>query len=236
MEPESGGRRIRSFVLRAGRMSHAQKRSYETLFPLYGLKTDDPAGSSAPLDIRRFFGNACPLTIEIGFGMGVATAIIAGENPDINYLGIDVHRPGIGRLLWEIENRGLKNVRIIEGDAVEFLDKRIPDSSVCAFHIFFPDPWPKKRHHKRRLVTRPFTDLLAAKLVPGGYIYMVSDWVNYGEWALGELSGTPGLANRYSGFAEGISWRPQTEFEKKGIKKNHEMRELFFVKDSGASM
>ncbi|MCL2232268.1 MAG: tRNA (guanosine(46)-N7)-methyltransferase TrmB [Treponema sp.] len=225
MSTEAADRRIRSFVLRAGRMSRAQKRSYETLFPLYGLK-----GEGASFDPGQFFGNSGPVVVEIGFGMGTATAAIAEQNPDINYVGIDVHRPGIGRLLWEIENRDLKNIRVIEGDAVEFLGKKVKDASISAFHIFFPDPWPKKRHHKRRLVTRPFTDLLAAKLIPGGYIYMVSDWADYGDWALAELSATSGLRNKYSAFAESQDWRPQTEFERKGIKKNHEMRELFFLR------
>ena len=198
-------------------MSRAQKRSYETLFPIYGLKGDE-------------ISSLAPFVIEIGFGMGIATSIIAELNPDINYLGIDVHRPGIGRLLWEIEKRGLKNIRIIEGDAVEILEQKVKDNSVLAFHIFFPDPWPKKRHHKRRLITRPFTDLLSSKLLPGGYIYMVSDWADYGDWALRELSATSGLVNKYDSFAEPASWRPQTEFERKGIKKNHAVKELFFLK------
>ena len=206
-------------------MSCAQKRSYETLFPFFALR-----GEMGPIDMGRLFGNPGPVAVEIGFGMGAATALIAERNPGINYLGIDVHRPGIGRLLWEIESRGLKNIRIIEGDAVQVLGQNIRDSSVSAFHIFFPDPWPKKRHHKRRLVTRPFTDLLAAKLIPGGYIYMASDWADYGDWALKELSATAGLANKYSAFAEPQGWRPQTEFERKGIRKNHEIRELFFLK------
>ena len=162
--------------------------------------------------------------------MGTATSIIAGQNPGINYLGIEVHRPGIGRLLMEIEQRGLKNIRIIEGDAVEILKTVITDNSVSAFHLFFPDPWPKKRHHKRRLVTRPFTDMLAEKLLPGGYIYMASDWTDYSDWALRELTATAGLSNRYEGFAQAQSWRPQTEFERKGIRKKHEIRELFFEK------
>ena len=219
-------RSIRSFVLRAGRMSPAQRRSYETLFPFYALKADE----IDTLDLCKFFGNNHPITVEIGFGMGIASSIIAEQNPEINYLGIEVHRPGIGRLLWEIEKRGLKNIRIIEGDAVEILEQKIKDSSISAFHIFFPDPWPKKRHQKRRLVTRPFTDLLAAKLLSGAYIYMVSDWADYGDWALRELSATAGLQNKYSGFAEHQVWRPQTEFERKGLGKNHEIKELYFVK------
>jgi len=220
------GQRIRSFVLRAGRMSAAQRRSYEQLFPFYALKGSE----TGIIDSEKLFGNNFPLVIEIGFGMGLATACIAQENPNINYLGIEVHRPGIGRLLWEIEKRSLKNIKIIEGDAVEILEQKIADSSVYAFHIFFPDPWPKKRHNKRRLITRPFTDLLCAKLLPGASIYMVTDWDDYGEWALNELSATDGLMNRYNTFAEAQEWRPKTEFERKGILKNHVVRELLFEK------
>jgi len=216
---------IRSFVLRQGRISSAQKRSYETLYHLYGIKGGDDF-----LDGCKIFGNDAPLVIEIGFGMGRATAAIAHNNPEINYLGIEVYKPGIGRLLGEIEKLGLENIRIAEGDAVEIMKKRIKDDSVSAFHVFFPDPWPKKRHHKRRLITRPFTDLLAAKLICGAYIYMVSDWADYGDWALRELSSTPGLVNRYSAFAERQAWRPETEFERKGLEKNHEIRELYFEK------
>jgi tRNA (guanine-N7-)-methyltransferase len=217
---------IKSYVLRAGRMSVAQRRSYETLSQAYCV----PFAESL-FDFKRLFGNENPVTAEIGFGMGIATAQIAQENPQKNYLGIEVHRPGIGRLLWEIEKRGLSNIRIVEYDAVDVLGKMIPDASLAAFHIFFPDPWPKKRHHKRRLITRPFTDLLAEKLCPGGYAYMVTDWADYGDWALAELSATVGLRNNYDGFAPPQAWRPRTKFEQKGIEKNHEVRELFFVKE-----
>jgi len=216
--------RIRTFVRRQGKISKAQKRSYETLFPLFSL------GESAILDSPSVFGNNGPLVIEIGFGMGTATALIAKENTLINYLGIEVHKPGIGRLLWRIEKLGLLNVRIIEGDAVPIIENRVPDHSISAFHIFFPDPWPKNRHHKRRLITRPFTDLLAKKMLSGAYIYMVSDWEEYADWALAELSSTPGLINKYPGFAERQLWRPETEFEKKGLDKNHRVKELFFIK------
>ena len=212
-------------MIRAGRMSPAQKRSYENFFPVYGIKGED----TGSID-KSLFANTAPLVVEIGFGMGKATAAIAEQNPGINYLGIEVHRPGIGRLLWEIEKKGLQNIRIIEGDAVDVIEKKIKDKSIHAFHIFFPDPWPKKRHHKRRLITRPFTDILAAKLLPGGYIYMASDWSDYGDWALRELASTPGLTNKHDAFAEKVSWRPQTEFEKKGLLKDHKIVELFFLK------
>jgi tRNA (guanine-N7-)-methyltransferase len=178
------------------------------------------------LDPSLVFGNYKPLVIEIGFGMGAATAEIARKNTEINYLGIEVHKPGIGRLLWSIDKMSLNNIRIIEGDAVDVISKKIKDNTVSGFHIFFPDPWPKKRHHKRRLIKRPFTDLLASKLIPGGYIYMVSDWEDYGNWAMSEFLATPALINK----AEKQNWRPETEFERKGIKKNHQVRELLFEK------
>jgi tRNA (guanine-N7-)-methyltransferase len=224
-------RTVKSYVLRAGRMSAAQRRSYDSLFPRYGLSF--PA-VPVPLDFSSVFGNGGPVTAEIGFGMGRAAAEIAAGNPDRNYLGLEVYRPGIGRLLWEIERRGLGNIRIIEHDAAEVMERLIPDRSLAAVHVFFPDPWPKKRHHKRRLITRPFTDLLARKLAAGGYFYMVTDWAGYAEWALGELSATPGLRNVCGGFAPPRPWRPKTEFERKGLAKNHEVRELYFEEDHGS--
>ncbi|MDR2069040.1 MAG: tRNA (guanosine(46)-N7)-methyltransferase TrmB [Spirochaetaceae bacterium] len=219
--PEEWG--IKSYVLRGGRMSNAQRRAYEGLSSRYTIPF-----TGKVLDFRALFANGNPVTVEIGFGMGFATAVIAQENPGKNYLGIEVFRPGIGRLLWEIEKRGLPNIRIIEHDAVEVLTGMIPSASLEGIHIFFPDPWPKKRHHKRRLVKRPFTDLLARRLGPSGYIYMVTDWAEYGEWALGELSATPGLVNAHGGFAPPQDWRPRTKFEAKGLQKKHEVRELLF--------
>ncbi len=223
--PGESSRRIKSYVLRAGRMSDAQKRSYENLKDNFCIPF-----SETMLNPETLFGNKHPLTIEIGFGMGIATAMIAEANPEKNYLGLEVHRPGIGRLLWEIEQRKISNIRIVEHDAVEVLEKMISADSVEAFHIFFPDPWPKKRHHKRRLVKRPFNRLLAEKLIPGGYIYFVTDWADYGDWALSELTATPEIYNQYEGFAPRQEWRPETKFESKGIAKQHEVRELLFRK------
>jgi tRNA (guanine-N7-)-methyltransferase len=225
-EPTAQERRpIKSFVLRAGHITEAQRRAYETLLPRYGVPF-----AAEPLDYERLFGNRNPVIIEIGFGMGIATAQIAEATPDTNYVGIEVHRPGIGKLLWEVERRGLRNVRIIERDAVETLECMIRPASVSGFHLFFPDPWPKTRHHKRRLVTRPFTGLLASRLVAGAYLYMATDWADYGDWALVELSATAGLVNRYEGFAAPQSWRPQTKFERKGLNKQHTVWELYFTK------
>jgi tRNA (guanine-N7-)-methyltransferase len=231
LETESGikqnfMRGIKSFVLRSGRTTEAQKRSLEKFSPFFCI----PFSESLP-DFTRIFGNSNPLTVEIGFGTGIATARIAAANPEINYLGIEVFRAGIGRLLMEIESRNLQNVRIVEHDAVEVLSNMIPPSSVAAFHIFFPDPWPKKRHQKRRLIKRPFTGLVAEKLKARGYIYMVSDWEDYALQALAELSAVPGLRNNFEGFAPAQVWRPRTKFEEKGLQKGHGVRELYFVKD-----
>ena len=218
-------REIHTYVIRAGRMTSAQKSDYETLYSAWCVPYTD-----APLDFKSLFGNENPVVIEIGFGMGQATAIIAAQNPNVNYLGLEVHKPGIGRLLGEIKNRGLKNLRIIEHDAIEVLEKMVCDGSVSGFHVFFPDPWPKKKHHKRRLMQRPRTNLLARKLKNDGYIYMATDWVPYAEFALEELSATEGVKNKYDGFAPHQEWRPETKFERKGLSKEHEIRELFFVK------
>jgi tRNA (guanine-N7-)-methyltransferase len=203
-------------------MSRAQSRSYESL----GSRFIVPADGG----ITGCFENQNPPTVEIGFGMGHATAEIAAAHPEKNYLGIEVFRAGIGKLLWEIEKRNLTNVRIVEHDAVFVLEKMMKQQSAEAFHVFFPDPWPKKKHHKRRLIRRPFTDLLASRLVPGGYVYVVTDWEEYAEFALGELSATNGLENPCGTFAPRLEWRPPTKFEKKGLDKNHRVRELYFVK------
>jgi tRNA (guanine-N7-)-methyltransferase len=224
-------------------MSPAQKRSYRELSPRFSVPFD---ADSPVLDYPALFGNANPVTVEIGFGMGISTAEIAQANRGQNYLGLEVYPPGIGRLLWEIGKRGLTNIRIIEHDAVETLERMIGDGSIAAFHIFFPDPWPKKRHHKRRLVTRPFTDLLARKLGNDGYLYMVTDWEDYAHWAMAGLSATPLLFNPYAGdstgglaggFAGGFAprqpWRPQTRFEAKGLARQHRVWELFFQKIRG---
>jgi tRNA (guanine-N7-)-methyltransferase len=216
-------RTIKSFVLRGGRLTAAQRRSYDSLSGKFLIPYENKV-----LDFAGIFGNSNLVVVEIGFGMGRATAVIAGENPQINYVGLEIHKPGIGRLLWEIEQRPLSNVRIIERDATDVFCDMIPQNSLDGVHIFFPDPWPKKRHHKRRLVQKPFTDCIASRLKPGGYVYMVSDWLDYANWALSVLTSTEGMVNEYNGFAEPQAWRPQTSFEKKGLDKKHEIKELFF--------
>lgn len=218
-------RGIKTYVLRKGRMTQAQERDYEELSPVWCIPF-----KNEKLNLIDVFGNTNPVVIEIGFGMGKATAEIAEKNPDVNYIGIEVHTPGVGRLLGEIRSRDLKNLYIIEHDALEVLDNMIGDGSVNGFHIFFPDPWQKKKHHKRRMVKRPNTDLFSRKLCAGGYIYFVTDWREYADFALEELENTDGIRNRFKAFAEGIDWRPETKFERKGLDADREIKELYFEK------
>ncbi len=218
-------RPIKTYVLRAGRMTDGEKRSYSELNQVWCIPFEHRT-----LNFTEIFGNTNPVTIEIGFGMGQATAQIALEHPEMNFLGIEVHKPGVGRLLGEIKKLQLKNLYIIEHDALEILETMIPDNSIEAFHIFFPDPWPKKKHHKRRMLHRPRTDLLASKLASGGYLYFVTDWEDYALDALEELKQTAGIENKYASFAPHQEWRPRTKFEQKGIDAGHAIFELMFVK------
>ena len=222
---ESMRRRIHTFQIRAGHFTNSEKKDYEELLPVWGLEY-----KREKLDWEKVFGNKNPVVIEIGFGMGKATAIIAQNNPDINYLGLEVHKPGIGKLLGEIRDKGLKNLRIIEHDALEVLENMIEDESVSAFHIFFPDPWQKKRHFKRRLIQRPRTDLITSKIQKGGYFYFVTDWLPYAEFGIEQLNQTPGLKNKYEGYAPRQEWRPETRFEQKGLDANRVINEMMFIK------
>lgn len=218
-------REVKTYVLRIGRMTAAQEKAYNELSAAYCIPFENKQ-----LNFVDIFGNTNPIVIEIGFGMGDATANLAEANPAVNYIGIEVHRPGVGKLLNEIKTRELKNLLIIEYDALEVLDKMIPDESVNGFHIFFPDPWPKKRHHKRRMLQRPRTNLMSKKLAKGGYLYFVTDWLEYAEFALEELNLTDGLKNKYDGFAEAQQWRSQTKFERKGMAADRPITEIFFEK------
>lgn len=218
-------REIKTFVLRASRMTDSQKRDYETLSTRWCIPFE-----KKPLNFADIFNNSNPVVVEIGFGMGAATAIIAEQNPNINYLGLEVHTPGVGRLLGNIRDKNLQNLLIVEHDAMEVLEYMIPDNSVSGFHVFFPDPWPKKKHHKRRLMQRPRTNLLSKKLYEGGYVYMATDWEPYAEFALEELSLTENLKNKYEGYAPHQTWRPETKFEHKGLLAERKICELFFEK------
>ena len=218
-------RTVKTYVMRIGRMTTAQERQYNELSPAWCIPFENKK-----LNFVDVFGNTNPIIIEIGFGMGDATAELAQANPDINYLGIEVHKPGVGKLLGEIKKRDLKNLYIIEYDALDVLEYMVGDNSVNGFHIFFPDPWPKKRHHKRRLVQRPKTDLFTQKLTPGGYLYFVTDIIEYAEFALEQLKNTPHLKNKYDGFAEPQKWRAQTKFERKGMAADRQITEIYFEK------
>jgi len=216
---------LKSYVKRSGRVTASQKKAYDTLSEKYII-----AFNEEKLDFSGIFKNT-NVTLEIGFGSGAATLQIAQENPDKNYFGIEVHTPGIGHLLLEMEKRKIDNIKIIEHDAAEVMAKMIPACSLDAIHIFFPDPWPKKRHRKRRLIQRPFTEILSGCLKPEGYLYFVTDWEDYAVHALEELSATASLKNKYECFAVPQRWRPKTKFEQKGIAKGHIIRELFFIKE-----
>ena len=219
-------RTVKTYVMRIGRMTAAQERQYKDLSPAWCIPFENKK-----LNFVDIFGNTNPIILEIGFGMGDATAALAQANPDINYIGVEVHKPGVGKLLGEIKKRELKNLYIIEYDALDVLECMIGDNSLNGIHIFFPDPWPKKRHHKRRLVQRPKTDLFAQKLAPGGYLYFVTDIIEYAEFALEELNATQHLKNKYQGFAEPQPWRAQTKFERKGMAADRQITELFFEKE-----
>ena len=216
-------RTVRSYVVRGGRMSKRQERAYHNLREVYGTPVSD-----TPLDFPVLFGNGNPVVLEIGFGNGAATARIAEDTPNINYLGIEVFKAGIGNLLSIIDERGLGNVRVIEGDAEEVARKMVPEGSLKGVHIFFPDPWPKKKHHKRRLLKPGFLKALAGKLGKGGYIYFVTDWEDYARHALEVFEGEHLLENRFEGFAPPQGWRPVTRFEEKGLEKRHAIFELLY--------
>jgi tRNA (guanine-N7-)-methyltransferase len=216
-------RPIRSFVLRQGRLSNAQARALSEVGPRLALPFED-----TPPDFAQVFGRRAPLVVEIGFGMGESTAAIAALKPEVDFLGLEVHSPGVGALLKLCEERGLANVRVVQHDAVEVLKSMIADASVSGFHIFFPDPWPKKRHHKRRLIQPELVSLLAQKLVPGGYLHLATDWEDYAQQMLEVLSAEKSLANSAQGFSARPDYRGMTSFEKKGLAKGHGVWDLVF--------
>jgi tRNA (guanine-N7-)-methyltransferase len=216
-------RSIRSFVLRQGRMSEAQQRYLDTVLPRIGL-----AYREAPLDLDAAFGRSAPKIVEIGFGMGETTARIAAAHPENDYLGIEVHTPGVGALCKLVDEQGLGNVRIMQHDAVEVLRDMIPDGTLAGVHVFFPDPWRKKRHHKRRIIQPDFVALIASKLAPGGYLHCATDWEDYAHWMLEVLAGEPALVNSSDGFAPRPDYRPLTKFENRGLRLGHGVWDLVF--------
>jgi tRNA (guanine-N7-)-methyltransferase len=218
-------RAIRSFVLRQGRVSAAQQRAYDQFLPVFGVPY-----RQGLIDLDAAFGRDAEKCLEIGFGMGETTAHIAAAHPDRDYLAIEVHTPGVGALLKMISDEGLRNIRILQHDAVEVLNSMIPDETFHGAHIFFPDPWPKKRHHKRRLIQTPFVSLLASKLKPGGYIHVATDWEEYAEQILAVLSSESTLQNTAADCAPRPDYRPLTKFEARGLRLGHGVWDIVFQK------
>ncbi|MDD5328769.1 MAG: tRNA (guanosine(46)-N7)-methyltransferase TrmB [Sulfuricella sp.] len=218
-------RPIRSFVLRQGRMSVAQTRALETLLPRWGIPYRE-----APLDLDQTFGRAAPKILEIGFGMGDSTARIAAEHPENDYLGIEVHGPGVGSLLNQIEAAHLTNLRVMQHDAVEVLKHMLVPASLDGVHIFFPDPWHKKKHNKRRLIQPALVALLCGRLKPGGYLHAATDWQEYAEHILAVLSAEPSLSNTAADYAPRPDYRPLTKFEQRGIRLGHGVWDIVFRK------
>jgi tRNA (guanine-N7-)-methyltransferase len=217
-------RRIRSFVRREGRLTTGQRRALEVLWPLYGIDRVDP------LDLDVVFGRQAPRTLEIGFGNGDSLAQMAAAAPEEDFLGIEVHRPGIGHLLQEIEARGLRNVRVMGRDAVEVLERQIPAASLDRVLLFFPDPWHKKKHHKRRILQARFIDLLARALRPGGRFHMATDWQEYAEHMLAEMEQATAFRNLAGPgqYAEKPGYRPTTKFERRGQRLGHGVWDLVY--------
>ena len=219
-------RRIRSFVLRQGRLTKGQERALQTEWLTFGIDYIE-----IKLDLNQVFGrNDSKKILEIGFGMGESTAKIAQTLPDCDFLAVEVHTPGIGSLLKLTQELALTNIRIIQHDVVEVLESMLPENSLDGVHIFFPDPWHKKRHHKRRLIQAAFVKLLCSKLKVGAYIHVATDWQEYAEWVLEVLHAEPQLKNSAENYAEKPSYRPLTKFENRGIKLGHGVWDLVFLK------
>ncbi len=223
--PTRHPRAIRTFHPRRGRMSGRHDDALTRLWPVYGLAVPDGPGATLHPDV--LFGRSAPSVLEIGFGMGEATAQMAAADPGRDYLAIEVHTPGIANLLALIEQRGLSNVRVARGDAVE-LARRLPPAGLDAVHIFFPDPWPKARHHKRRLIQPHHVALLRSRLAPGGIVHCATDWVDYAVAMRETLDADPELSNVHDGFAPRPAYRPPTRFERRGVDAGRQIFDLVF--------
>lgn len=229
-DPETGKplRKIQSFVLREGRLTKAQERALAELWPRFGI--DYTSRVTVP---DSLFGRAAPLVVEIGFGMGRSLVAMAQREPEKNFLGIEVHAPGVGALLMGIEEHALANVRVMRHDAVEVLAQMLPDASIDRLQLYFPDPWHKKRHHKRRIVQAEFLQLVARQLKPGGLFHFATDWQPYAEWTLELLRAEPALHNLSTtgDYVPQPDWRPDTKFEARGERLGHGVWDLLFRRD-----
>lgn len=225
--PDPSGiiRPIRSFVRREGRLTTGQARALHELWPQFGIEP-----GAATIDCVQTFGHDAPVILEIGFGNGESLATIAAAHPENNYIGIEVHRPGVGSLLLRLEEQGIKNVRVICHDASEIIQKNIADESLNSIYLFFPDPWPKKKHHKRRLVQPGFVQQLRRKLKVGGRFHMATDWENYAEHMMAVVSDAEGFFNiaGEGNYSPKPEYRPETKFERRGKKLGHGVRDLVF--------
>jgi tRNA (guanine-N7-)-methyltransferase len=223
-------RTIKSFVLREGRLTSGQQRALDDLMPRFGIPEGD-----APLDFGELFGNDHPVTLEIGFGNGESFAAMAEAAPELNFIGVEVHRPGVGHLLHLIGQKGLTNVRVANTDAVELLKRRIPPASLARLLLFFADPWHKSRHHKRRIVQSAFADLVAAKLAPGGLWHLATDWENYAEHMRTVLEAHLAFVNAIAPNAytpERPAWRPETKFERRGQRLGHGVWDMLYTRQA----
>jgi len=218
--------RIRSFIRRQGRLTPGQEIALDQHWPQYGLEPE------LDYDFSQVFGRQAPLIVEIGFGNGDSLAKMAAANPDHDYIGIEVHKPGVGHLLILLHEQALTNVRVYCHDAIEILEQKIPDHSLAGLHLFFPDPWHKKKHHKRRIVRPSFVELLNKKLQVGGYFHAATDWQNYAESMLEVLSASEGLKNTSltQDYCERPDYRPLTKFEQRGLRLGHGVWDLIFRK------
>jgi len=216
-------RAIRRFVVRAGRQTAKQTRGLTEGFARHGI-----AYNAMPVDFAKAFGREAPVILEIGFGMGVTTAVIAAAQPETNFIAVEVHPPGVGNLCNLLDEQALSNVRVIDHDAVEVLTHMIAPGSLAGVHIYFPDPWHKARHNKRRLIKPSLVALIASRLAVGSYLHLATDWVPYAEQMLEVLTAEPLFANTAASYAPRPAWRPETKFELRGLKLGHEVRDLVF--------
>ena len=226
LKPEFRDKSIRSFVVRGGRLTEGQRRAFELAWPRYGLKLDDGL-----LDIDACFGGSEALVVEVGFGMGDSLLAMAAAAPEQSFVGIEVHPPGVGRLINEANQRDLNNLKVYMADANDVLAECFDDGSIDRFQLYFPDPWHKKKHNKRRIVQRQFLQLITAKLKPGGVLHMATDWQPYAEQMLELLTAAPGLINSSDGdYCPRPDYRPETKFERRGERLGHGVWDLIFTK------